>query len=699
MPSRQTTRYWALAIASACVLEASPAGAQSARIEQLPELVVSGAGQAEAGSLTQPGVARQREILQQTAGSVGFVESESFKDRFTNTLFDVLKYEPGVIVQPRYGQELRVSIRGSGLSRGFHLRGIELLQDGIPVNLADGTGDNYQIDPLGLRAVEIYKGANGLAFGSSTLGGAINLVTPTAQTAIAPNIMRAEGGSFGTLRLNAQISRVLGDVDALANATVTHSDGYRAHSRQQAEQFNGNLGYRISPDAETRFYWGAYVVDQQLPGTLSLDQALRAPRTASAAALAGDQVRDTRTERLANRTSVRLDTGQIDVDTWVIHKNLYHPIFQVLDQDGWTYGTATRYSGDFDFAGHRNQFIVGGRFIGGNTTALQFLNVGGTRGAQTLDSRQDAYNTQIFAENRFFLASMLALTTGFKALHDERRYVDRGGLAANPLAKSDAQTYEAFNPKLGLLFEPRPDLQFFADIARSADVPDFTDLNQTIGTTTRFVPLRAQNAWTAELGGRGKIDRVSFDVTFYRSVVRDELLQFTVDPSILASTFNAPRTLHQGNELGAAIELARGLAAEGDALTLRQLWNHNDFRFQGDAQYGNNRIAGAPPDVLRSVLSYTHPSGFYLAPNLDWVPAGAFADQANTLRAPGYFLVGLQTGVQMTNGVLMYLEARNLADRRTITDISTVTDARRVATQIFYPGDGRSVFAGVRATF
>src|SRR3954470_21296904 len=190
------------------------------------------------GSLTQPSVERQRETLNQNAGSVAFVDTESpeIKNRYTNTLRDVLKDVPGVFVQNRYGQELRLSVRGSGIARGFHLRGIEVLQDGIPVNLADGSGDFYQIDPLAIRSVEVYPGGNALIYGTSTLGGAVNFITPTAFTAEAPNILRAEGGMFGTWRLSGQVSRVFGDWDALANGTVMHSDGYRQHSRSQYEQ-------------------------------------------------------------------------------------------------------------------------------------------------------------------------------------------------------------------------------------------------------------------------------------------------------------------------------------------------------------------------------------------------------------------------------------------------------------------------------
>ncbi len=73
-----------------------------------------------------------------------------------------------------------------------------------------------------------YKGGNALTFGATTLGGAVNFVTRrTAYTAFAPNILRLDGGSFGTIRENFQVSRISGAVDVLINGTVTNSDGFR----------------------------------------------------------------------------------------------------------------------------------------------------------------------------------------------------------------------------------------------------------------------------------------------------------------------------------------------------------------------------------------------------------------------------------------------------------------------------------------
>ena len=136
--------------------------------------------------------------------------------------------------------------------------------------------------------------------------------------------------------------------------------------------------------------------------------------------------------------------------------------------------------------------------------------------------------------------------------------------------------------------------------------------------------------------------------------------------------------MNQGVEFAGRIELARNLtgADAGDRLTLRQVWTFNDFRFRGDRQYGDNRIAGLPPHVLRTTLTYARPEGLFIAPILDWVPQGAWADYANTLRANAYLTLGLEAGLTVAPGVTVFLDARNLTSKRYISDLSTITDAR-----------------------
>lgn len=691
-----------LAAGAALALLAGPAAGQTtsqamgddgSKPAVLPPLQVT-APAAATGTPVVPSVTDQKAALDKTAGSVGFVDAETFKQRFATTMRDMLEDSPGVYVQNRYGQEVRLSVRGSGVSRAYHTRGVEILQDGIPMNLADGSGSFYQVDPEALQAIEIYKGGNGLSYGSTTLGGAINFTTPSAYTAVAPNIASLSGGSYGTIQGSAQVSRVIGDTDFLGNVTLRHADGYRDHETGNYGQVNLNAGYRPRAGLETRFYLGSYNVDQKLPGTLTLNQALKQPHMASSSALSGDQARVEHVQRIANKTSWLADDGQLDIAVWAIHKSLFHPIFQVIDQDGWTYGLAPRWTGNYTLGGNRNDLILGARAVGGNNAARQFTNVNGSRGSQTLDAGQDARNYEAYAENRHYFLPDVALMTGFKVFRSERDY-------SNFTSHSEAsRDYDGINPKLGLLWEPRKDIQAFIDVTRSQDVPDFSDLVQSSFSSTSFVPLDAQKAWTLELGTRGKYDRFGWDFTAYRSMIDGEMLQFSTNSSIPASTFNAGHTVHQGVEFGGSARLLDDMSGPqaGDNVTLSQLLNWNDFRFDGDSQYGDNRIPGIPQYVLRTVLRYARPDGFYVAPALDWVPQGTFIDYANTQRTPSYALIGVSTGIDLPNGVSLFAEGRNLTDKRYVSDFGPVTTAS-ASTATFYPGDGRTVYGGIRVRF
>jgi iron complex outermembrane receptor protein len=84
---------------------------------------------------------------------------------------------------------------------------------------------------------------------------------------------------------------------------------------------------------------------------------------------------------------------------------------------------------------------------------------------------------------------------------------------------------------------------------------------------------------------------------------------------------------------------------------------------------------------------------------LDIVPVGMYADFANTLQVPAYALLGVQTGFDFGNGSLVYVDARNLTNKRYISDLGTITNAQTVSSAVFYPGDGLSIYAGARLAF
>jgi hypothetical protein len=80
--------------------------------------------------------------------------------RPANTVRDILEWAPGVITQPRWGPDARLSIRSSGLSRAYGKRGINPLMDGIPISTSNGLFDLYEVDPTAYRYIEVFKGAS-----------------------------------------------------------------------------------------------------------------------------------------------------------------------------------------------------------------------------------------------------------------------------------------------------------------------------------------------------------------------------------------------------------------------------------------------------------------------------------------------------------------------------------------------------------
>lgn len=123
-------------------------------------------------AITVPSLPEVKRAMRRIPGGANVIDSETYSTGRASTLQDALGYSPGVFAQSRSGaEETRLSIRGSGIQRTFHLRGIKILQDGSRLNLADGAADFQSIEPLAARYIEVFRGGNALQYGATTLGG------------------------------------------------------------------------------------------------------------------------------------------------------------------------------------------------------------------------------------------------------------------------------------------------------------------------------------------------------------------------------------------------------------------------------------------------------------------------------------------------------------------------------------------------
>jgi len=115
---------------------------------------------------------RYAQNLQDVPVSIGNVTVKELTDRNAITIDEALQYVSGITLT---GDQ--INIRGSsGYSRGIGSR-VMMLMDGIPYLTGDTRGANFEsISTSEVERVEIVKGAGSALYGSSAIGGVINVI-------------------------------------------------------------------------------------------------------------------------------------------------------------------------------------------------------------------------------------------------------------------------------------------------------------------------------------------------------------------------------------------------------------------------------------------------------------------------------------------------------------------------------------------
>ncbi|ATQ41269.1 TonB-dependent receptor family protein [Caulobacter mirabilis] len=638
-------------------------------------------------------VADARRRLSQTPGAVSVVSQESFASRQALALDDMLRDAPGVYAQRKWGGDIRISIRGSGIGNANHNRGLLIAQDGLPLNEADGYGDSQVADPLTTRFVEVWRGGNALRFGGALLGGAINMVTPTGRDAGFDNQIRIDGGSFGLLREHVALARQWGDWDAYAAATNQTGQGWRSQSQQNIQFATLNLGRTFGEDREVRFILNGANINQEIAGALTMNQFEADPRMTPPGNYSLDYQRNQRTLRGSLRTTWRLsDSTVFEGALYGLWKDLDHPIFQVIDQQSRNWGAFGRLTWAGEIAGMRADAYGGVWLRTGDMDSNFYVNLGSARGPERSRTLQNAGATDVFGEGRLFVADNLAVVAGATWGTARRDYESFAlpGVAGTFNLKA-SKDYDWIAPRFGLLWESQDGVQVFANVTKSVEPPNFGAMSPT---GTGFAPVEAQEAWTAEVGTRGRRGDFTWDVTLYRAWLDGEMLQYVVDNSvgIPASTFNADKTIHQGLEAALDWRFAK-------AWRLRQSWTWSDFRFDGDVKYGDNRLPIVPEHFYRAELRYDDPRGWFVAPSVEWSASDIWVDYVNKTRAPSYAILNLNAGWKVTPAVAVYVDARNLTDETYVSNVQAAITTTPAGTAAYWPGDGRSVYAGLTVAF
>ena len=254
--------FAALAPAGAALAQEAEAPADSAALVHAPPIVVT--------------ANRAPTAAARVASSVTVVNREQIERRQLATVLEVLRGVPGAAIVQNGGPGGVASafLRGAGADHALVLvDGVEVNDAGSPTNAADLA----HLLTAGVERIEVLRGPQSTLYGSSAMGGVIQIFTLGADGGPARGSVHAEAGSFGTTHLSASASGGTARLAAAASIASRHTDGISAapadlgnRERDEHRSTAGSArlvwrGERVEAGAAVRGVDAANGIDQGTP--------------------------------------------------------------------------------------------------------------------------------------------------------------------------------------------------------------------------------------------------------------------------------------------------------------------------------------------------------------------------------------------------------------------------------------------------
>ena len=599
-----------------------------------------------------------------------------------NVLADV----PGLFLQSRYGNhDLRVSIRGFGNRSSTGIRGVRILQDGIPESEPDGETVIDAVDFTSLRGVEVVKG-NLSSLYANAPGGVIDFKTDYLfnddYTASFNQV-----GKFGFRQNGFKLGLRNNDNRFFLSYYYRNLDGYRKHSEEYQHLVNtvyeGYLGTRTSITLLGNFVNGF----NRLPGPLTKEEYNDDPYQASPIAISQDFRRLTRKGRLA----VKYSTGFGGPDENELEIVGYGGIKELTKVDNEFYTLSTRYSvGSLIRYANRGHILnLPNTITGGFDFAFQsgpissFENIAGNRGISVENSTDASVNNI-----GFYFLDHLDLIENKLGLFLSSRY-DISTFKRDiliPYGSTDSsRVFSGLTPKIGINYKLFSDIALYTSYGISYDFPALSELDNNRFTSnlsyTLNPDLDPQKSQNFELGIKGNIlnmdsefmRKIIFDITFFHYVIEDGIVPYTINQNVFFN--NAAKTKRTGIEIGIKTH-------PFEETELLVNYTYTNFKYDsyvtvnhtptGDitVDYSGNFEASVPKQIVNFIFNYEYEISEDISGLLQWdcdYIDKIYVDDANSETASAYFYGNIMTGITYQSelfSTVFYAGVYNIFDKK-----------------------------------
>ena len=632
------------------------------------------------------------------------------------SLDEALRGIPGLFVQNRrnYGLSGGIGLSIRSPQPRFGLRGLSIIQDGIPITTADGTTEPGNVDLGSVGRIDVVRGPSSVLYGNSA-GGVISMETTfdtSRPLTITPDIQ------FGSDGYNRQQIRADGGNDRtqfMASVSRFETDGFRQNSAAEITQANAVVRHEASASTEIRGVFNLYDAPFAESASFLNEADARADpvRSSSGDCLSGSCL--ARGVALSRHWGEGTTQGQYGLTVehrfsatqlfratgWGMWRSLDAiGAFQNIELDRVGFGFRSEYLGGTQVGAVGVEWAAGFDLLSQNDDRQEFDQVppassGGdsTNGELNVDQTEDVRSAGPFAQVTIVPNDRVAFTAGVRWDYYDFSAGDR---RLDDGDQSGDRTMDAVSPSVGATFVAAPSVNIFTNFATAYETPTTVELSNTPTGEGGFnQDLGPQDLRSFEVGLRGLIEpaRLRYEVAVYVSTVDNALVTFQ---NPLSQDFfqNAGKSSRDGVEL-----LLRWVP--NPSFDARFAYTYQDFVFEefvtDDDDFSGQLEPGAPPHRVFTGFNYTAPFGLRSGATVRWVDEYTL-DNRNTVFNWAHTVVDLRFGYQTRWGdtdVRPFVGLDNVFDER--YNSSAITNA--FGGRYYEPSPGREVYGGLTIGF
>ncbi|MGB4346776.1 MAG: TonB-dependent receptor [Burkholderiaceae bacterium] len=638
----------------------------------------------------------ERELLK-IPGAVNVVTKEDLQLLRPTSTEAALKMVPGIVIKPEEESGIVANIGLRGLSAADYK--LLILEDGVPVAPGSFTGNARYYNPRiqRMESIEVLKGAASLRYGPNTIGGVINYKTKQPEDGVA---LTTQIGTFGyrEAMLEAGGRANSGNAVGGINIVTAKSDGFQNKGYQMNDvMLKGGMALTDKQWLGVKFTHYENDANISYRGLLTADYLKRATynpapddyfltkRDSFDVNHQWDISSDVKLNTLVywsgmNRDYWRFDT--VSGNERVNGRWNYNDTVKGGNRSFDRKGIDTRLQVNHNSFGIENQMELGMRL---SDESMDDLGVTATRanprtGTETKNILQTASGAALFAQNRFAISELFALTPGVRMENYTQKTFDRRN-SANNGATSNSEVM----PGVGATFQIAKTAQLYGGLYKAFAPAQNADAISG-GTDQR---LDAERSINYEFGARGSNKNTRYELTAFMMDFDNQVVQSNSGGFVRA---NGGKTIHKGIEAAFGADFAGGFSLDGNLTYIPEA------KFLSGT-FSGNRVTYTPEMVVNMILGYKQ--GAVKASLVASYVGTQFTDQGNTIAltesATGFFtgkldaytLVDLNASYTVDKNLSLFASVKNLTDEHYIASLR----------QGIYAGVSRNLMAGIKYKF